>query len=40
MAKREGIERVIYLGGLGGDALRAPASRHQTARVLSPRGRR
>src|SRR3954465_11172603 len=39
MAKREGIERVIYLGGLGGDnASRAVTSRHQTARVLTAEG--
>src|SRR4051794_15205579 len=36
MAKREGIERVIYLGGLGGDrASEHLQSRHQTAQVLS-----
>jgi uncharacterized protein YbjT (DUF2867 family) len=39
MAKREGIERVIYLGGLGGDnASEHLQSRHQTARVLSAEG--
>jgi uncharacterized protein YbjT (DUF2867 family) len=35
MAKREGVERVIYLGGLGGDnASEHLQSRHQTARAL------
>jgi uncharacterized protein YbjT (DUF2867 family) len=39
MAKREGIERVIYLGGLGGDsASEHLQSRHQTARVLGAEG--
>jgi uncharacterized protein YbjT (DUF2867 family) len=39
MAKREGIERVIYLGGLGGDdASEHLQSRHQTARVLAAEG--
>jgi uncharacterized protein YbjT (DUF2867 family) len=39
MAKREGIERVIYLGGLGGDnASEHLQSRHQTARVLTAEG--
>ena len=39
MAKREGIERIVYLGGLGDEGesehLR---SRHQTARVLAAEG--
>src|SRR3954451_4206573 len=39
MAKREGIKRVIYLGGLGGDnASEHLQSRHQTARVLIAEG--
>src|SRR5436305_3942359 len=39
MAKREGIERVIYLGGLGGDsASEHLQSRHQTARMLIAEG--
>jgi uncharacterized protein YbjT (DUF2867 family) len=39
MAKREGIKRVIYLGGLGGDdASEHLQSRHQTARVLAAEG--
>lgn len=39
MAKREGIERVIYLGGLGGDeASEHLQSRHQTAQVLAAEG--
>jgi uncharacterized protein YbjT (DUF2867 family) len=39
MAKREGIERVVYLGGLGGDnASEHLRSRHQTARVLTAEG--
>jgi uncharacterized protein YbjT (DUF2867 family) len=39
MAKREGIKRVIYLGGLGGDnASEHLQSRHQTARVLMAEG--
>ncbi|MFP5388626.1 MAG: NAD(P)H-binding protein [Thermoleophilia bacterium] len=39
MAKREGIERVIYLGGLGGDnASEHLQSRHQTARALTAEG--
>ena len=39
MAKREGVERVVYLGGLGDESesehLR---SRHETARVLAAEG--
>ncbi len=39
MAKREGIERVVYLGGLGGDdASEHLQSRHQTARALIVEG--
>ena len=39
MAKQEGIERVVYLGGLGGDAASEHLqSRHQTARVLIAEG--
>jgi uncharacterized protein YbjT (DUF2867 family) len=39
MARREGIERVIYLGGLGGDnASEHLQSRHQTARALTAEG--
>jgi uncharacterized protein YbjT (DUF2867 family) len=39
MAKREGIERVGYLGGLGGDdASEHLQSRHQTAQVLIAEG--
>jgi uncharacterized protein YbjT (DUF2867 family) len=39
MAKREGIKRVIYLGGLGDDdASEHLRSRHETARVLIAEG--
>jgi uncharacterized protein YbjT (DUF2867 family) len=39
MAKREGVERVVYLGGLGGDnASEHLQSRHQTARMLRAEG--
>ena len=38
MALREGIERVIYLGGLGKPHSRHLRSRHQTARVLADHG--
>ena len=39
MASREGIERVIYLGGLGDDDASAHLrSRHETARVLAAAG--
>ncbi len=39
MAKREGVKRVIYLGGLGGDdASEHLQSRHQTAQVLDAEG--
>jgi uncharacterized protein YbjT (DUF2867 family) len=39
MAKREGVERVIYLGGLG-DASESEhlRSRHETARILAAEG--
>jgi uncharacterized protein YbjT (DUF2867 family) len=38
MALREGVERVIYLGGLGEPHSRHLRSRHQTARVLAEHG--
>jgi len=39
MAKSEGIQRFIYLGGLGGDnASEHLQSRHQTARALTVEG--
>jgi uncharacterized protein YbjT (DUF2867 family) len=39
MAKREGIKRIVYLGGLGeDDASEHLQSRHQTARVLIAEG--
>ena len=39
MAKGEGVERVVYLGGLGGEsASEHLQSRHQTARVLAAEG--
>jgi uncharacterized protein YbjT (DUF2867 family) len=39
MARREGVKRVIYLGGLGGDdASEHLQSRHQTAQVLAAEG--
>ncbi len=39
MAKREGVKRVIYLGGLGGDAASEHLqSRHRTAQVLAAEG--
>jgi uncharacterized protein YbjT (DUF2867 family) len=38
MAMREGIERVIYLGGLGEPHSRHLRSRHHTARVLAEHG--
>jgi uncharacterized protein YbjT (DUF2867 family) len=39
MAKREGIGRVVYLGGLGGES-QSPhlRSRHETARILAAEG--
>jgi uncharacterized protein YbjT (DUF2867 family) len=39
MAKREGVKRVIYLGGLGDESKSSHlSSRHQTARVLAAEG--
>ena len=39
MAKREGVERVVYLGGLGEDsASKHLQSRHEAARVLAAEG--
>jgi uncharacterized protein YbjT (DUF2867 family) len=39
MARREGVGRVVYLGGLGGDsASKHLSSRHETARVLAAEG--
>jgi len=38
MAAREGIARMIYLGGLGEPQSRHLRSRHQTARVLAEHG--
>ncbi len=39
MAKREGIQRVIYLGGLGDETeSKHLRSRHETARVLAAEG--
>ncbi len=39
MAQREGVQRVIYLGGLGGDdASEHLQSRHRTAQVLATKG--
>lgn len=39
MARREGVERVVYLGGLGDDsASEHLRSRHETARVLIAHG--
>lgn len=39
MAKREGVERVIYLGGLGDESVSEHLrSRHQTAQVLAAEG--
>ncbi|HEX6689015.1 MAG TPA: NAD(P)H-binding protein [Solirubrobacterales bacterium] len=39
MAAREGIERIVYLGGLGDDgASKHLRSRHETARVLAAEG--
>ena len=38
-AKREGVERVVYLGGLGDETVsKHLASRHETARVLAAEG--
>ena len=39
MARREGVERVIYLGGLGDDSVSEHLrSRHETAAVLAAEG--
>ncbi len=39
MAKREGVRRVVYLGGLGSEAASEHLqSRHQTARILAAEG--
>ena len=39
MAKREGVERIVYLGGLGDDAAsKHLRSRHETARALADEG--
>ncbi len=39
MAKREGVERVVYLGGLGEDsASKHLQSRHEAARLLEAEG--
>lgn len=39
MAKREGVERVVYLGGLGDESQSEHLrSRHETARVLGAEG--
>jgi uncharacterized protein YbjT (DUF2867 family) len=38
MAARQGIERMIYLGGLGEPHSRHLRSRHQTARILAEHG--
>lgn len=41
MAAAEGVQRVVYLGGLGGEGLEASVhlrSRHETARVLAAEG--
>jgi uncharacterized protein YbjT (DUF2867 family) len=38
MARREGVARVIYLGGLGEPHSRHLRSRHETARVLAEHG--
>jgi uncharacterized protein YbjT (DUF2867 family) len=39
MAKREGVEQVVYLGGLGGEATsKHLRSRHETANVLAAEG--
>ncbi len=39
MAKREGVKRVIYLGGLGDESQSSHLrSRHETARVLAAEG--
>jgi len=39
LAKREGVERTVYLGGLGDESVSEHLrSRHQTARVLAAEG--
>jgi len=39
MAKREGVERVVYLGGLGDESTSEHlGSRHETARILAAEG--
>jgi uncharacterized protein YbjT (DUF2867 family) len=39
MARREGVERIVYLGGLGNEgASEHLRSRHETARVLAAEG--
>lgn len=39
MAKKEGVERVVYLGGLGGESVSEHLrSRHQTALTLAAEG--
>jgi uncharacterized protein YbjT (DUF2867 family) len=38
MAKREGVEQVVYLGGLGEPASKHLRSRQQTAKTLSAEG--
>ncbi len=38
MAKEEGVERVIYLGGLGEPASKHLRSRHETSRILGAEG--
>lgn len=37
-AKRDGVKRVIYLGGLGDPSSRHLRSRHETARILASEG--
>lgn len=39
MAKREGVRRIVYLGGLGDEAVsKHLSSRHETARILGAEG--
>jgi uncharacterized protein YbjT (DUF2867 family) len=39
MAKREGVRRIVYLGGLGEESVsKHLASRHETARILAAEG--
>ena len=39
MARREGVERIVYLGGLGGESKsKHLRSRHETARILAAEG--